>query len=406
MNKRKFSLCSFVLSLLILALSVSVVAANGVWNQVEDQIELYRVSMVSADNGWAIAEPDCNGNSAAIELYRWNGTSWTLGQTLNITGDRVCFAAIAMVSANDGWLTLPRGLNAEVTEVYRWNGSQWMWSTSLSSSSSNGIRAIDVNGPNDVWAVSSAATQPTYFHWNGMEWIRTYGPGGIYAGGAIDVLNVTDGWSVGSWGAIARLTVNGWQPFTKQSVPDGPHLNDIEMVSPNDGWIVGENGTIKRWQGGNWVDFPSPTDQDLHAVEMLSATSGYAVGYGGIYEWDGSSWSSISGSGSFYTDLDLVDANNGWAVGRSLAQLSGETADDGDDMPPADNDDCVIPPSGPWPPCATGGDASPSDDCVIPPSGPWPPCATGGTPPTDLPAGCVVPSSGPWPSCARVRLVR
>ncbi len=51
---------------------------------------------------------------------------------------------------------------------------------------------------------------------------------------------------------------------------------------------------------------------------------------------------------------------------------------------PRDGEGCVIPPSGPWPPCATGGDSggdtggSTDGDCVIPPSGPWPPCATGG----------------------------
>lgn len=48
--------------------------------------------------------------------------------------------------------------------------------------------------------------------------------------------------------------------------------------------------------------------------------------------------------------------------------------------------DCVIPQSGPWPPCATGGGGAPATqpqpsagavDCVIPESGPWPPCATG-----------------------------
>ena len=63
---------------------------------------------------------------------------------------------------------------------------------------------------------------------------------------------------------------------------------------------------------------------------------------------------------------------------------------------------CVIPESGPWPPCATGGNTTPSTgECVIPPSGPWPPCATGGasTPPASG-GDCVIPPSGPWPPCA------
>ena len=78
-------------------------------------------------------------------------------------------------------------------------------------------------------------------------------------------------------------------------------------------------------------------------------------------------------------------------------------------------DECVIPDSGPWPPCATnGGGNSPapapgggSDECVIPDSGPWPPCATngGGNAPAPAPApgggdDCVIPDSGPWPPCA------
>lgn len=86
--------------------------------------------------------------------------------------------------------------------------------------------------------------------------------------------------------------------------------------------------------------------------------------------------------------------------------------------------DCVIPDSGPWPPCATGGgsgsaSASPSNnqnsnnECVIPTSGPWPPCATSGGASNSQPSNnpspsnsssndgdCVIPSSGPWPPCA------
>ncbi len=49
----------------------------------------------------------------------------------------------------------------------------------------------------------------------------------------------------------------------------------------------------------------------------------------------------------------------------------------------------------------------PTDGCVIPPSGPWPPCATQQETPTPYPTAtavpdgsCVIPESGPWPPCA------
>ena len=66
----------------------------------------------------------------------------------------------------------------------------------------------------------------------------------------------------------------------------------------------------------------------------------------------------------------------------------------------ANSHECVIPESGPWPPCATGDSPAPHDECVIPESGPWPPCATGGTPSAPAPNECVIPESGPWPPCA------
>lgn len=77
---------------------------------------------------------------------------------------------------------------------------------------------------------------------------------------------------------------------------------------------------------------------------------------------------------------------------------------------PPSGGDCVIPDSGPWPPCATGGGSGSgggnNSDCVIPPSGPWPPCATGGGSDGGSGGGgnnggdCVIPPSGPWPPCA------
>lgn len=71
------------------------------------------------------------------------------------------------------------------------------------------------------------------------------------------------------------------------------------------------------------------------------------------------------------------------------------------------NDTCVIPQSGPWPPCATngGGNTTPtggnSGECIIPQSGPWPPCATDGSNGSPAqPGECVIPQSGRWPPCA------
>ena len=69
----------------------------------------------------------------------------------------------------------------------------------------------------------------------------------------------------------------------------------------------------------------------------------------------------------------------------------------------ANSNSCVIPPSGPWPACATGKTATNNNNCVIPESGPWPPCAMNGGATNGGNSGgeCTIPASGPWPECAR-----
>lgn len=66
---------------------------------------------------------------------------------------------------------------------------------------------------------------------------------------------------------------------------------------------------------------------------------------------------------------------------------------------------CIVPASGPWPPCATTGNhaqstVNNSGACVIPTHGPWPACARNGGN-NQATTGCVIPPSGPWPACAR-----
>jgi photosystem II stability/assembly factor-like uncharacterized protein len=63
------------------------------------------------------------------------------------------------------------------------------------------------------------------------------------------------------------------------------------MVSSTEGWAVGSGGAIIRWDGSNWSNVTSPTTQSLQWVFMVSATDGWAVGHGGtIIRWNGSNW--------------------------------------------------------------------------------------------------------------------
>lgn len=447
MNKRKFSLWRFAFSLLVLALSVSVVAANGEWESFDTEFTMDAVSMVSADYGWA-AEFACGRrldgdvNITKHVLYRWDGINWTVQREFPLE-EGECRGVLQMVSKTDGWFgyvvqdpdTFDRNTN-----LYRWNGSVWTFAGSFVG----GWAGFDMLAPDNIWSQGGDTFFGVTHHWDGTQWAFASHSfldpeeGPSYTNEDISMINDTDGWAIGGFGDINRWNGKEWlnypSPYETDRYSD-PLLAAVDMVSVNDGWIVGDGGLILRWENNSWVEYPSPVRSALYDVEMLNANHGYAVSNAAdILHWDGNEWTIVADNLGSYVSLDMIDANNGWAVGDSLARLSGEPVSDGGDMPPAGADDCVIPPSGPWPPCATGDGTAPappanngdcvipesgpwppcatgdgssdSGDCVIPPSGPWPPCATGGVPPTDLPEGCVVPQSGPWPSCARILLRR
>jgi len=55
------------------------------------------------------------------------------------------------------------------------------------------------------------------------------------------------------------------------------------MISSSYGWFVGEKGVIKKYSGGTSLEnVNSPTTKSLYSVFMLNATSGWAVGSGGV----------------------------------------------------------------------------------------------------------------------------
>ena len=432
MKKRIFRNGLIVVIMLVTVLTAAVVSASGEWEQING-FSMTNISMISAEAGWGVSFP-CGGDSNEISVYRWDGTAWNNWYVL-FGEEPPCRGAIQMVSETDGWIAIPNGFNGDATDLHRWTGSDWILFTTIEHPGSLGIVNFDMLNANDIYASSGAGVQAEFFHWNGTEWrLQGRGPGGNFTGRDISMVSATDGWSIGAFESISRWDGSSWSAYTPQGQTEGDRLFAIDMVSADDGWIVGNNGLIKRWQNGDWSDFPSPTDAGIRDVEMLNASVGYAsTDLGEILRWDGTNWTVVADLTGNLSDIEMFDANNGFAGGSHHARLQGgnepPTSDDGDciipssgpwppcatgggDAPPPsepptdDSGECVIPESGPWPPCATGGDAPADGDCVIPPSGPWPPCATEVAPPADLPEGCVVPPSGPWPACARVLLIR
>ncbi|MGB1252840.1 MAG: hypothetical protein ACPG8W_19655 [Candidatus Promineifilaceae bacterium] len=107
-----------------------------------------------------------------------------------------------------------------------------------------------------------------------------------------------------------------------------------------------------------WTNVWSAPNNGQQVGVLAPNTSVNVVGYSANNRWAQITASSL----------------NGWVPANALAASAGGGN--------AGGGGCVIPPSGPWPPCATNGNTPSSGNsgggCVIPPSGPWPSCATGG----------------------------
>jgi photosystem II stability/assembly factor-like uncharacterized protein len=92
-------------------------------------------------------------------------------------------------------------------------------------------------------------------------------------------------------------------------------INALAQVSEKNIWGVGLRGFITHWDGAGWETIASPVSSNLVDVKFLTAERGWAVGDQTILSWDGSSWTEAAQVPVFLRALDVLSADNAWAVG-------------------------------------------------------------------------------------------
>jgi hypothetical protein len=67
---------------------------------------------------------------------------------------------------------------------------------------------------------------------------------------------------------------------------------------------------------GTWEVYPSPTGNDLYCVDFVDANNGWAGGRSIALRYRNGTWSVIPGhSGHVFEDIDMLSLRDGWAVG-------------------------------------------------------------------------------------------
>ena len=137
---------------------------------------------------------------------------------------------------------------------------------------------------------------------------------------AIDLVDGTCGWAIGTHGTIMKTT-DGGLTWVIQSVVPQTDLFGLAAVDRTTAWAVGAGGTILRTTdgGATWIQQVSGTTGGLLAVKALSARRAWAVGARGItlVTVDGGrSWQRrLTGLHENQFSVAFADALHGWIAG-------------------------------------------------------------------------------------------
>ncbi len=298
-------------SLLLFAPTAAEPAGYG-WTVVNSPTtnDLVAVAMVSANEGWAV------GAKATI-LHFQNGVWET---TTSPITNSMTLNSISMPSSNEGWATAwgtesPGNFGSR---LLRYDGSTWSAVPGLTNQFFRDVSALPGH---QVWIAGGGYFSDRYgqiLHYDGTtmqtQWISGY----PYSALGIHMLSPTLGWAVGGasqGSAILKYDGHTWQSVTNPTTGVGTAL---DFISPSDGWTIGYHGLILHYDGVAWQTVASPTANYLWGISAVASNDVWAVGNNGtILHYDGSSWLSVP-SPTTQEDLEgisMLSATDGWAVG-------------------------------------------------------------------------------------------
>jgi hypothetical protein len=90
---------------------------------------------------------------------------------------------------------------------------------------------------------------------------------------------------------LGLLSIQCQAAWTTMTTPyTDVNFKDMCVLSDQDIWISGSGGAIIHYDGANWETRNSGTEQDLYAIDMIDANEGWAVGEGVILHCDSGIW--------------------------------------------------------------------------------------------------------------------
>jgi hypothetical protein len=225
--------------------------------------ELFAVAARTANDIWAVGTGGAGGSSNVTLIERWNGTSWNVFASPNAPGGNSLFNDVTVVAANDVWAVgSGENMSNQVqTLVEHWNGTNWTIVASpnppvpAADAVLASVRAVTAT---DVWAAGyyisgTSITQVLIEHWNGTAWSIVPSANVGTSDNFINRLAVraaNDIWAVGVYhiGAQTFGLIEHWDGTSWTVTPNpnpGSLVNQFYgavALAPGDAWAVGSTG--------------------------------------------------------------------------------------------------------------------------------------------------------------------
>ena len=286
-----------------------------------------------------------------ILMERWNGTALVGERPPEAPGGRD--AGRRVVYEHDELLRRReqgdhRGTEPTLTE--RWNGTSWSLVNSPNVSNRNSLSDVSCASTAACVAVGSydltSANESLAELWNGTSWSITAPLSGASQSRLLGTscVSATFCFAVGDYitGSGARALVERWNGTTWSIVatpkPAGSQSTSLASVSCSSAKFcfavgseaIGNGGrpVTERWNGSTWSVVPSPLVDSLASVSCVNPTMCFAVGYSVtdlgaetlIERWNGTKWSinsleNHSGFNNYLLSVSCANATNCAAVG-------------------------------------------------------------------------------------------
>ncbi len=332
------------------------------------------VSMVSADDGWAVGSAYTlrvgMGNKTPPKvplLFNYNGSAW---QAVAVPDglDGADLNVVAMRNAQDGWAG---GGYFEDPEKYggysdapadklgvllHYDGGTWR-SITVPQTLNLTIAHLVYDSAGDVWAMATSANYDGRFailHEHAGTWTVAHAGtyGGYIESSSLGMLSANEGWATISY-LTGNVTQGGplkttWlhlqnDEWTAATTTTNSVFESMDIISPTDGWAtqshINADGSstpeLLHYSKGTWQSVAHPTTEDGATingiVSLFDSTYGWFMGKMGTgdtatykyYIFDGSTWKNahITGNG-YYAAASFSSPGDGWFVGQGATNES------------------------------------------------------------------------------------